>query len=99
MSDYQPHTDTQTDSSTTLVISLIGLLLVLSIFATPWFFDDSPNGGPRPNPAYPVVAVQMQKKPGERQAQQQAYRDPPTYFGQSAQLLTPDMSNLPGVKS
>ena len=37
----EPHTDTDHDSGTALAITLIGLFVVLAIFASPWVFSDA----------------------------------------------------------
>ena len=36
----EPHTDTEHDSGAALAITLIGLFVVLAIFASPWVFSD-----------------------------------------------------------
>ena len=37
----EPHTDTDHDSGTALAITLIGLFVILAIFASPWVFSDA----------------------------------------------------------
>ena len=37
----EPHTDTDHDAGAALAITLIGLFVILAIFASPWVFSDA----------------------------------------------------------
>ena len=37
----EPHTDTDHDSGAALAITLVGLFVILAIFASPWVFSDA----------------------------------------------------------
>ena len=78
MSESVPHTDTGQSSDSSLAIALIGIVLVLGIFAVPWFFDGS---GSEWVPWYrkqpPVLVEYTRRNVSGAQWPQQTYSDPP----------------------
>ena len=102
----EPHTDTDHDSGAALAITLIGLFVILAIFASPWVFNDAWTNSWRPEQV-PMGLPVEQPKAGLPVADEDApdSSDPPPYaFVRVMQTLrdasdTPDLSKLCVVPS
>ncbi len=87
-----PHTDTGYDANVSLAVTLVGLILVLAIFAVPWFLDDGWTQWYRRPPSNSIA--ELRNRSGLNLASPQAYRDPPWPPPQYATFNSPNLSNL-----